>query len=155
MSNGWFWAAIFKLTGLGDGKTWLELRWNGVLPNLRWNKGIFLGDIVFSFLKDWGSVKTWKLLIGIVGFNQDESCSSPFKIEKGDYMTSWSGLHRIGDDSDLLIFLVVFSICSGSETPSYRGELCLPLVPTPLVATVKYWWKVVFKICWFKFTSQN
>ena len=40
------------------------------------------------------------------------------------------------DDCDLLIFLASFRICSESETPRCNGELELPLVPTPLVATV-------------------
>ena len=144
-----------KLTSFGDGKTWLEPSWNGLLPTFRWNRGIFPGGIIFPFLKDWGSVKTWKLLTGIIGFNQGEFCSSPFKTDKGDEISNWSGLHRAGDDWDLLIFLVVFSIFSGFETPNCKGELGQFLVPTPLVATVKYWWKVAFKICWFNFTSYN
>ena len=105
---------------------------------LRWNKGFFPGDKAFSFLKDWGSVKIWKFLIGIVGFNQDESCSSSFETEKGDNKSIWSGLHKVGDYWDLLIFLAVFKICSGSETPKCKGELGLLLVPTPLVATMNY-----------------
>ena len=110
ISNGWFWAAIFKLTGLGDEKTWLELGWNGVLLTLRWNKRILPRDIVFAFLKDWGSVKTWKLLIGIVGFNQDDSGSSPFRTKKGDEISNWIGLHRVGDDWEFLIFLFVLGL---------------------------------------------
>ena len=134
-----------------------RLGWNlaekGVLPNFKWNRGILLGDTIFSFLKDWGSVKTWKLLIGIIGFNQGEVSSCFLKTDEGDEPSNWSGSHRASNDWDLIIFFVVFNIYSGSETPSCKGEIGLFLVPIFLVATVKNWWKVVLKICWFKFTS--
>ena len=68
-------------------------------------------------MKDSGLVKIWKLLTGIVGFNQDESCSYSFETEKGDNKSIWSGLHKAGDDWDLFIFLVVFRICSDLRHP--------------------------------------
>ena len=39
-------------------------------------KSIVLGEAASAFLKDCGSMKTWKLLSGIVGFTQGEVSSS-------------------------------------------------------------------------------
>ena len=64
-----------------------------------------------------------------------------------------SGSHKVGKDWDLLSFLVVFKICSGSETLEFNGEVGLLLVPTPLEATVTTLVKNSPKKCWFKSTS--
>ena len=50
-----------------------------------------------------------------------------------------SGSHKAGKDWDLLSFIVVFKICSGSETPEFNGEVGLLLVLTPLEASVTTW----------------
>ena len=153
MSIGWFWAAILRLTDFGDEEVWLELGWKGFLPTFNWKRGILPGEVVLDFLKDWGSMKTWKLLSGIIGFTQGEVSSSFFNTGEGDEPPNWSGSHRDGNNWDLLIFLVVFNIYSGSVTPNWNDEIGMFLVTTPLVATVTNWWKVALKMCWFKFTS--
>ena len=95
------------------------------------------------------------MLIGIVGVNHDESCFSSFASEKGDNRSILSRLHKVGDDCDFLIFLASFRIFSRSETPKCNGKVGLPLVPTPLVATMNCLVKCSLDDLMVLSTSQN
>ena len=66
----------------------------------------------------------------MVGFIQGESSV------RSNESPNWSGSQKAGKDWDLLSFLTVFKICSGSETPECNGEIGLLRVPTPLEASV-------------------
>ena len=66
-----------------------------------------------------------------------------------------SGSHKAGKDWDLLSFLVVFKICSGSKTPECNGEIGLLRVPTPLEANVSKFGENSLQRYWFKSTSQT
>ena len=66
-----------------------------------------------------------------------------------------SGSHKAGKDWDLMSFLAVFKICSGSETPECNGEIGLLWVPTPLEASVSKFGENSLQRYWFKSTSQT
>ena len=130
---------ILELLCFDAGKslfTWLELGWKGILLILNWNNGIFLGDWVFSFLKDCGSVKNWKLLTGIEGIYHDRYFFFSSECAKADSRSKWPEIDKEGEDCDFWIFLASFKIYSGFETPKCNGEVGFPLVPIFLVAIV-------------------
>ena len=78
----------------------------------------------------------WKLLTGIEGIDHERLFFFSFECEKGDTRSKRLEVHKDGEDYDLLIFLSSFRVFSGFETPRCNSELGIPLVPTPLVATM-------------------
>ena len=72
----------------------------------------------------------------MVGFTQGEVSSSFFDTDEANASFNCSGSDKEGNDYDLLSFLAILNIYSGSVTPNCNGEVGLFLVPIPLVATV-------------------
>ena len=89
----------------------------------------------------------------MVGFTQGEVSSSFFDTDEANDSFNCSGSDKEGNYCDLLTFLAILNICSGSVTPSCNGEVGLFLVPTPLEATVTTLVKNSLIKCWFKSTS--
>ena len=61
-------------------------------------RGILPGEVVLDFLNDCGLVKTWKLLSGIIGFNQGEVSSSFLNTDEANKPSNWSGSDMEGND---------------------------------------------------------
>ena len=90
----------------------------------------------------------------MVGFTQGQVSSSFFATDEANDSFNCSGSDKeVPNDCDLLTFLAVLNICSGSVTPNCKGEVGLFLVPTPLEATVTTLVKNSLIKCWFKSTS--